>query len=83
MNALQTEAMAKLPRVLQENVRRLRMRLQISERIRHNEAYLAQPIETRVLSSELSYGTRMTAEWLDGEAAAIGAENEFMRRLLE
>lgn len=50
----------------------------LHSRFTHNEKYLSQTLKTRSNASVLSYGIRMTDEWLKGEESAIRAENEWI-----
>lgn len=56
---------------------------ELRERLKHNEAYLAQSVDTRQFGSGLTYGTLKSPEWLCGEDEAIRAGNEWIRALLK
>lgn len=55
----------------------------LRERFAHNLAYLGQSNATRTMGARLTYGIAVTPEWLDGERAAIVAENEFIEATLK
>lgn len=60
----------------------MKLRAELLRRLRHNESYLAQSIETRIAASALSYGAPKSKEWLEVQAECIREENQFLRVLL-
>lgn len=58
---------------------------ELRQRLKHNEAYLAQSVQTHALALDLSAVGVSPADlkcWLEGEEFAIRAENEWIERLL-
>ena len=54
---------------------------QLRQRLAHNETYLSQTLATRQKTGGLSHGWKAML-WIEGEDAAIRAENEWIRALL-
>ena len=55
----------------------------LRERLDHNENYLSRTPTARQMGTQLTYGQTKTPAWVDGEEAAIKAENEWISALLK